>query len=278
MPRYAKKRTYRKKKTYKKNRKVKPKMSKITSSKSNTLSTDHTFVKMTWADNSSNFIKLALGNVRAGKCFCGNTIYQPNGSATGTPALGYYEYKSLYNKYRVLGSKITVNWFAPTGITDPNDESFYRCTLVPVDIANISAASITHASELPYAKTIILSPLNAGNGSRVTQSHYISTCKIEGSMAPKTDISFASIFGQNPKNMFFWFVNIAKMNGIGASEDLKIGCEIRITYYVELYSRIDNAFDEPASITYAYNLFDQTDGTPSANTKEPEAEGPSFFD
>lgn len=275
MKRYAKKRNYKRKKYVKKSKK--PHMSRITTTKSNTLSSDRTFVKMTYADNQSNAIRINAGGVYGSKTFVGNTIYQPNGSLTGTPALGYYEYKSLYNKYRVLGSKITCNFFAPIGL-DTADESYYRITIVPTDLAGWNTKSIQHCSELPYAKTQVLSPLVCGNGSKVQMKHYISTCKMEGSKTPRTDISFASAFGTNPPNMFFWHINVAKLSGVASDTAILIGAEIRITYYVELYSRIDNAFDEADPISYDIPLFyqdtDTGDGTVFPGTIEPENSGP----
>jgi len=207
---------------------------------------DRMFIKMKYIDNDQNALKILSGDAFGYRSMSGNNLYDPDLKSTGNyGVLGYADWANFYNKYRVHASKISVT-FAQNIQTSVGNQTLgrYRCTVVPLDLS-LNPKTLEYYKGQPmqqYAKTKEISGAQGGY-NQCTITSYMSVSKFEGSMAPKYDISFAATThgtssDQSPSNQFYWNIIVAALDGL-LTADYSIGCTVRITYYVEYYSRRD---------------------------------------
>lgn len=126
--------------------------------------------------------------------FRGNSVYDPDFSGGGTTAFTYSQLSLIYNRYRVLGSRIVVE------ITNYGTVPL-RCAIV---------ASITNtpptASLLPGQRHVAQGMI--GTTGTVGWKHVASarTARIFG--VPEKQVlaedDFAGLVGGNPNNVWYW--------------------------------------------------------------------------
>lgn len=149
--------------------------------------------------------------------FRGNSIYDPDYTGTGTTVLGHAELSAIYQRYRVLGSRITVQLASKTSTNGSCHMVVYPCK----------------DSTLPGYNTALNAPNKAecfvdndGGSGQIT--HYASTRTMFATQTAD-DVAFGSAMSANPGNQWFWNWLV-----LGTSGDTGT-CRVCIEYFVLLY-------------------------------------------
>jgi hypothetical protein len=147
--------------------------------------------------------------------FSANGIYDPDTTGAGHQPLYYDQYALLYNKYVVLGSKITIE--LSNGTTSP-----FLCTLVGDDDSTISTTPFTRM-EQNNSTFSVLPPI--GGGTRILVGTYEPLAQL--GVAAKDDGASATAFGSNPTEGWHYALVVNTMDS--ASQTMYYTCEIEYT-------------------------------------------------
>lgn len=158
---------------------------------------------------------------------CGNGIYDPNVTGGGHQPLYRDQYTLLYNKYRVVSSKIYIDCCIPTA------GQTCLLTLYPQVTDVTTGSTIAIDIEKPHAKAMLL---NGGDTSKKL-SHSMSTHKMFGvsSAAVNGDDLFASVYSGNPSNKWYWVLTGQCPDFLSSQGTY---CSMRIVYKVVFYDKI----------------------------------------
>lgn len=185
-------------------------------------------VTMTYSQNHT----LSDGTVGlASKIYRGASIYDPDYDAVGHQPLGHDQWANLYQRYRVIGSKITVHY---------GNRSTAESVAYPLQIAVIATDSSTLLSdfdtvcEQPIRKVAIAGSINGGNSVGTISLPYITTEQIKGDKGAKYDKDYAAVFGANPS--IEWWYHIYVSAPVSASVTASV--RVTIDYDVLLYTPI----------------------------------------
>jgi len=189
---------------------------------------DTVFVKLRVAD--TYLFTMGSGGIVYNR-FRGNSIFDPDYEVGGLQPLAYDQWNAFYGRYCCFGSKLTVTYLnisnntAATGTTEVLIGPSHDATAI---------TDMDTATMQPYFHRSLMSYL--GNGSKVKQKAYMSTAKIFGvkRIAPDIDEAYASDFGANPTNEWYWHVATQPADHL-ATQSLRV--YISITYYCRLYHR-----------------------------------------
>lgn len=215
--RYNKKRTYRRKKSNKITTVMIPR---------NRVQPDRLFVKLSYND-----IKLlqSLAGSGVAHVYRANSCFDPDFTGTGEQPVGYDQWSSFYNRYRVHASKIDVK-FIVTNTTTPDNA--IGVSVTPSSQTNAIGIFEDYIGNT-YSKWDVLGP-NTGT-SKSDLSNYISISKFQGKPGVKYDDVNSALIDGNPGRQSFWHIFAQTMNtGAGTTNIRYIS---RITYYVEFYER-----------------------------------------
>lgn len=142
----------------------------------------------------------------------GNSIYDPDYTGVGTRANGASEMANIYNKYKVMGSRITVSAQGKT-VTDS-----LRITVYPTaDTTNPTNAVV----------------LSHPNGVRASINENLDTKKLTNYMRSSIlwgltsvdETNFTSNMNGSPANVWFWVVAAT------GSENDQVALDVVIEYY-----------------------------------------------
>lgn len=157
----------------------------------------------------------------------GNSPYDPKYAVGGLSACGFAQWASLYNRYRVIGSKITVSF------RDNQISEDWNVGYVIPKVTTTLDTNFTLASCEPYAKVKYI-PTKAA-GYSCTISAYMSVKKMFGLVRGSYDRDFTSSVSGNPTREFYWHVGVDAVTG-GVSQN--VNCVVSIIYYVMFYDRV----------------------------------------
>lgn len=159
--------------------------------------------------------------------FRGASIFDPDFTAGGHQPLGHDEWSTLYGRYRVIASKITVN-FANRDTTYP-----VLGIVVPVEFSSALGSGQT-AMEYHMAKYKMMSAKSDGNSIALVSQPWISTANFKGDKGAKYDKDLTAAFGANPVQEFWYSVGVFNPSFAAA-----INCSITVAieYKVQLYDR-----------------------------------------
>lgn len=158
----------------------------------------------------------------------GNDIFDPNFTGVGGQPTGMDQLALLYSRFRVRGSRMTV-------VATNNSLVPMVVTLVPTSSSGATTTDV--AATLPYAKTVTL-VANTGGASTKILSSYISTKKVFGLRRLGDETDYTSGFAASPAFVWFWRINASSADG-STSHDIVFS--VKITYYVELWNRVQLA-------------------------------------
>lgn len=199
-----------------------------------TLIPDRTCVTLKYNED----IKILLsgaGNVNS-RLFRCNSIYDPNqATAPGQQfPLGYKEYEQFYQKYMVIGSKITVTFKSLNGDDITNSTKNHACCALTT-IAS-PAGAITNPQELlcnnrtKYAQVMVQKPI-------ATLSKNFSPKRFFGINKLLDNASYGADFGNNPSQEAFWQVSVYNPTAPGLDET--IFANISIKYVCVMRERVN---------------------------------------
>lgn len=156
--------------------------------------------------NDNHLLSTGAGASYAYYVFRGNSLYDPDYTGAGRTAIGHAEMATLYYNYKVIQSRITVQFFGSTFT-----QKGIRCHIYP----DLSSAD-------PGTQDVIMSHQVRASGMITEQTpnlqlvHTTKTCSMFGS-STADDYDFAAQFGGNPTLAWFWIVGITS----GANDIVK---------------------------------------------------------
>lgn len=173
-------------------------------------------------------------NVVTGSCYDrvirGNNLYDPDFTGTGHQPMGFDQFATLYNTYRVLGAKITAR-LVPRDATAGSQNIFFG--LIP-NLSSTSLSSSTYSAlrEQPFSK-FNFRTLYQGSS---TIKKYISTSQIEGvrKSVVRADDKYASLTTTGPTMEWYWHVVCGTMDG---SSTNNFTMYFEVDYYVAFEGR-----------------------------------------
>lgn len=163
--------------------------------------------------------------------FRGNSIHDPDLEGTGHQPMGHDQAATLYQNYRVRGSKVSAQVFQYGGAS-VNMEGF----LMLYNAEDLEALDTMTAAQLLEKPRMMHKRVSwqANDPRQLTISKYASTRSSIPSVAA-TDDDLSAAFGYNPGRQWVWGVGWAPASG---SATAAVEVVVTITYYVELTSPI----------------------------------------
>lgn len=156
----------------------------------------------------------------ADRYFRGNSLYDPDGTGAGRTVTGHAEMGAIYTNYRVLASRITVEWY---GVTFT--QKGIKCHVFPRRDAAIGAGVQNEINTQPNQAACLVTEMEP-KGKTV---HYTTTGPLFG-VSNANDIDFGAAFGANPNIQWYWLVAVTS----GPGDVVK--ATITIEYYTICYS------------------------------------------
>jgi len=166
-------------------------------------------------------------------CFRMNSIFDPDQTGTGHQPYYYDQLSALYNRYTVLGSKLTCEFSVqPSAIATAQPSGPCVIGVVTDDDASIGS-TVTTLLEQQNSKTTIIGGGNSGPATK----------KMSVTFSPERDLGLArdddtvgAAFGANPSKQWYGFIFAAEA---GTSSATSIVCKVQLEYYVKL-SQLQN--------------------------------------
>lgn len=187
---------------------------------------DSVFVKLDYVDRKS----LTPASPVESYAFAGNSLYDPDVSGAGHQPLYFDQYALIYQKYRVLGCKISLDIINVSG----NSALYY------VVEPNTTQSTLTSLSEI-LEQSRATAPKFVPIAQRIASKHqrYISTRKVCGlTKSQLFDDTFGALTTANPNNLWYW--NLFFQSADNASN---VACDfiVKLTYYVQFFDKINTA-------------------------------------
>lgn len=187
---------------------------------------DKLMTKLKYSTQVDLLASTAVGQVYV---FRGNSLYDPDYTATGGQPLSFDQWAQFYNYYKVHGSKIRVTFMSQSSnITHYSincvfpDLNLPTTTLSPIDI-------IQH----PYARYRV-GGVSTGNAGVTTITNYMSTKKLFG-INNLDDTEYRASMVNNPVNTWYWRV---QQIAADQTQVINVNCLVTITYYCEFNERV----------------------------------------
>ncbi len=186
------------------------------------LAPDSLRVKLVYAES----VTLVSASASGTYTFLGNDLYDPNFSGTGHQPRGFDQYSALYNRFRVLGSKIEIF---------PETQSSTVRAMVSVIPSNIamSISGMHSALEAPLVKQTL--PFNVYT-SNVGLAHAASTSEILG--IPEAQVWSAdrvqSTIAASPADPWLWYIVAGSVDELS---NVTVDALVKITYDAVFFDR-----------------------------------------
>lgn len=158
----------------------------------------------------------------------GASIFDPDFTGVGHQPLGHDQWAGLYQRYRVISSKIEVELSNSSNVND-NDPIW----AVLAGTETSSALSNREWAEQPYSKCVMLGPVGNSPKKMMLQ---IKTADLEGDFGSKYDKDYSADLGNNPVRDFFYTVSVRNTAG---NNNIQVFGYVKIIYKALLYDRID---------------------------------------
>jgi len=201
----------------------------------NTLVPDRMMIKMSYKDNincSSSINPWAIWNGRL------NSIYDPDYAiVNGHQPLGYDQWATFYNKFRVYKAYVTATFIN-------NTSAGVQCGVLPynADAGNLAVVDDS-TFEQPHAATKTVGGQNGLNKIVIKKMVDIPRILGRSHVQYKSADSTASVFTNNPQDL----CNLAIFGRvINESSNPTIQIILNITYYVEMFDRKQVSISYPA--------------------------------
>lgn len=158
--------------------------------------------------------------------FRGNSLFDPNYTATGHQPLYFDQYAAIYERYRVMGAKITIDIINASGAS----AAYFVLN------ANTDFSITTNtATLLEQTKSTISKVIPIAQRIPIRIKMYQSTRKVLG--LNKTQIfdqDYGATVSTNPVQA--WYFNWLG-SSVDATSALNLFFMVRITYYAQFYDR-----------------------------------------
>lgn len=151
------------------------------------------------------------------------SIFDPDFSGTGHQPLGHDQWATFYQRYRVYGMSYEIR---ATNDDAVNSVAFFTA---------ISETS-SPGTGLEEHESAQFRVMGAGQQEEKVIKGYVDLAKFEGDPGAKYDKDYSANFGSNPTREIF--LAVGGLNTFSAS-DVSLQMLVKLTYYVNLYDRVD---------------------------------------
>lgn len=174
---------------------------------------------------------ISAGATPVNYAFGGNDAFDPTGSAGTRQCTGFDQWASFYNRYRVWGSAIKLQ-FVCTNASIP-----VRVVLVPLNGTAATIATFVSAAAQPYAKWREATAQIAGGNSKLSLSHKMSTRKIMGTTKDqiRADPELQAVTTVSPAHEWTWAIQFSTADDTTAISGFVIW---KLLFFVEFFDRI----------------------------------------
>lgn len=160
--------------------------------------------------------------------FRANQLYDPDFTGTGHQPRFFDQLAAIYRVYRVMGSKIRVQYVPTTPATTSQNVSLF---VIPSStVTSLSDSEYRDLSELPLSKTRFANFYN----TQLTINHYMSTALAQGvqsNVVKTADDYIGTVDGVvTPTKENFWHVGLSLVNESNSVIDGYLTVDIE--YYV----------------------------------------------
>lgn len=162
-----------------------------------------------------------VGGLMTYNAYAANGIYDPNITGAGHQPMGHDEYATLYKKYRVLSSHITVEFF-PEGASGLTDNVI--CVIMVNQDTSLPSSPQT---AIENGDSVYGVATDSDNNGRLKLKNNWSSKRYSGSIADHQ----AQMGSANPTNLDYFHVGCGSLNGEDPSE---VNCLVTISYQVLL--------------------------------------------
>lgn len=162
--------------------------------------------------------------------FRGNSVFDPDFTGIGSQPNGFDQWKTMYGRYRVLGSKCIVRPVSTSTTLLPID-----VCLCPVPTGVAVATSLENLKCNKYAVENVLS-----QNLRTTLSATMSTACLLGLFknAVETERDFAALITTDPARVWFWQIACGPVDGTSTTTTQFY---VDLEYDTVFCERIDNS-------------------------------------
>jgi len=195
-----------------------------------TLVADKQFIKFKY----NSVFTFGAGSVGS-YVYAGNNLFDPNTTGAGGQPQGYDQWTAFYQRYRVRSCKIVAT-FIEGGASAGNMRQYTVIPCTQQQVTNITSMNPLVVSMQPRARSTY-SNVNTGSGAIARIKHYAKTKDIFGiTQTTLSDDDYSSLVSAAPANIWSWvIVNRA----IDSTSSPNVYVQISLTYYAELYSRVE---------------------------------------
>ena len=158
----------------------------------------------------------------------GNSLYDPDYTGAGLQPRYYDTYSTVYGKYRVFGSRITID------IINGGASAAVSMAVLPwTDV--VTFTSWPQVAELPEARVTTMVPIASRMSKRLL--HTGTTSKVCGLRSRQVmDEDWGATVGSNPLQIWYWNICVASVD---ATANVAVSIRVRIEFDCEFYDRID---------------------------------------
>lgn len=188
--------------------------------------TDQTLVKLKY--RQTIFLDIVDSSFETAS-FRANSIFDPAGVLGSTQPMGHDQWATLYNKYQVLGCKISARFAA----AEENATAVELCLLAHTQ-TTAGFSDIRQMSEQTGAVTKLVPARSTALGSFRMYRSSAKLFQITGSMS--TEHETIADFGANPTTQ--WFFTFGGNTVANNSDLTRVVFQIQLTLYVRMLDRI----------------------------------------
>lgn len=156
--------------------------------------------------------------------FRGNSVFDPDFTGVGTTAFTYTQLSGLYNRYRVVSSKLFVD-AVNTGTTA-------LTVVVQATIANAPASATNIIGQRHVAEGSI-SPNGPVAWKHVASAKTHAIFGVPESQVMSED-DFAGLTGGNPNNVWYWHVSVFNPGGVAGAANVRVRIDYEVFWSMPL--------------------------------------------
>lgn len=190
-------------------------------------------------------LSAAASTTSANVVFAANNLNDPLLSSGSSKPVGYTQLAALYNRYRVLGSKIEMICAMSTTITTGTAQISGAVCIAPSN-TGLGRTLFADAISQPFAKWVDIT-----SSTPKKMSITMATSKLTGLKAPEAADALQSVINTGPAEPTYWMITyVADGNYVTSF----VVMDIQMTYDVEFFDRneIDRSTLEGKTIESLY--------------------------
>lgn len=175
-------------------------------------------------------ISVAVGSLGL-NVFTGNGLFDPDVTGVGGQPLGFDQWSTLFQRYRVLASSIDVAFNTPDATT--NDAQVIKAVVVPSALATTFATYVA-ASSQPYAVEREMNGVIPTPTSRLKSMMETSVIMGSTKQGIMADDTLQASTGANPANLWYWHCYVTTID-TAANASVNVTGVVR--YLVDFFDR-----------------------------------------